>query len=498
MSERNEQDRTPHVEGYWKSLEVKRDPEREAERWRNIEAAAQARKEREAAAAARGPGRAHERLGRQLRGRLRDTVAVLVLLVAGLATTLYILGQQRAALPSWMPLFGQEFFEFEAEFSTGQAIMPGQGQAVMVAGVQIGKIDSVRTEDGKAVIGMKVEPRYAELLREDAEFLIRPRTQLNDMVIEADPGSSEEPLEEGARVSLSQTQPNVHPDEILAQLDGDTRDYIRLLLQGGAEGLRGGGKELSAGLRRFGAFTRHVERLNTELEKRNNAIAASIHNFRLLAEELGRHDRDLARFVTSSSAALAGFAERNEDIRAALRRLPSALKTTRGALTAANELALVSRPALTDLTPQARALGPALEASREFFERTERPVRDQIRPFVRDTRPLLETTKRMSKSIAPTVRDFGLSLGSLNYGFNELAYNPGQQRPGFLFYLAWLNHNLNSSFAFQDAYGPLRRALVLVSCNSTNLAESHVASRAFLKTVYQATNVPTTDEICDL
>ena len=50
-------------------------------------------------------------MARALRGRTRDLVAVIVLLVAGLATTLVIISQQKAALPGWVPLFGQDFFE---------------------------------------------------------------------------------------------------------------------------------------------------------------------------------------------------------------------------------------------------------------------------------------------------------------------------------------------------------------------------------------------------
>lgn len=496
MSERNEQDRTPHVEGYWKSLEVKRDPEREALRWKRIEEAAQRRKARLAEAEARGPGRAHERLGRQLRGRVRDALAAALLVVLGLATTLYIVGEQRAALPSWVPVFGQEFFEFEAEFRTGQAITPGQGQAVMVAGVEIGKIDSVHVEDGRAIIGLKVEPKYQPLLREDAELLIRPRTQLNDMVIEVDPGQSPNELEEGTRIPLEQTEPTVQPEEFLAMLDGDTRDYLTLLLQGGAEGLRGRGEELSQGLRRLAPFSRHVARLNTAIAKRREALAGSIHAFRQLATELGRHNADLAEFVSASGEALAGFANQSEAIRESLRRLPGALAVTRGALEESNELALAARPALEALTPQARELGPALASTKEFFERTREPIRTQIRPFVEETKPVLRHAAQLADPLANTVRDFGDALGFLNYGFNELAYNPGPQRPGFLFYLPWLNHNLNSTFAFQDAFGPFRRALVLVTCNSTKLAHGLVGTRELLKTIYQATNVPTPFEVC--
>ena len=48
----------------------------------------------------------------------------------------------------------------------------------------------------------------------------------------------------------------------------------------------------------------------------------------------------------------------------------------------------------------------------------------------------------------------------------------------------------------EGSYGPVRRGMVMLSCNSTDLAGGFVLTRPFLNTIYQATNVPTRDEIC--
>jgi phospholipid/cholesterol/gamma-HCH transport system substrate-binding protein len=39
---------------------------------------------------------------------------------------------------------GQELFTLKAEFSTAQAVTPGQGQTVDVAGVAVGEIQNVQ------------------------------------------------------------------------------------------------------------------------------------------------------------------------------------------------------------------------------------------------------------------------------------------------------------------------------------------------------------------
>ncbi len=159
-----------------------------------------------------------------------------------------------------MPILGDERFELKAELSTAQAVTPGQGQTVNIAGVKAGDISDVELVDGQAVVTMLVEQEYAPLIHDDATVLLRPRTGLQDMTLEVDPGAKGEPLEEGATIPLAQTEPNVQPDQILASLDGDTRDYLQLLIQGGAEGLGGRGKELSAGLRRFEPLGRYLAR----------------------------------------------------------------------------------------------------------------------------------------------------------------------------------------------------------------------------------------------
>ena len=79
---------------------------------------------------------------------------------------------------------------------------------------------------------MKIQRKYTPIYR-DATALLRPKTGLNDMVIELDPGTpaaGEAP--HGFTIPVNQTLPNVNVDEILSSLDADTRSYLQLLLGG--------------------------------------------------------------------------------------------------------------------------------------------------------------------------------------------------------------------------------------------------------------------------
>lgn len=437
---------------------------------------------------------------RQVRGRRKDTIAIVVLAFAGIAMMLGIFVQQKAALPGWLPLVGEEFDHISAEFSTAQAVTAGQGQAVDIAGVEVGKVESVELEDGHAVVGMKIEPEYMKLIHPDASFLLRPKTGLNDMIVEIDPGSGSETISDGAHFTLAQTEPNVQLEAFLATLDADTRQYLQLLVAGGAQGIGGRGKQLSNALRRFQPFVHYVAKLNRAVAERRRAVARSIHSFQQLTTELARHDSQIRRFVSSSNEALGNFANQQQAIQEVLVEFPATLRAANAGLAASDRFSEAAYPALTELIPQAQALQPAFEATQRMFAQTLTPIRDQIRPFTRQIRPVLVHSNEAAEPFNRTVRNFGNSLDAFNTFFNLLAYKPKGSRQSFLFYVPWVNHNFNAAFNLQDAAGPALRGLVLISCTGTDLGfgfaqGQNLEGKPFLKTLLQAAGVPRADEI---
>jgi phospholipid/cholesterol/gamma-HCH transport system substrate-binding protein len=434
-------------------------------------------------------------LSRQSRGRSRDTIAIIVLAALGVVMTLWIFTQQKASLPNWVPIVGEEFDHITGDFTTAQAVTPGQGQAVDVAGIQIGKVTSVDLEDGHAVVGMDIEPKYMELIHPNASLLLRPKTNLNDMVVEIDPGSGKKHIEDGHSFPLSQTEPNVNLDAFLGTLDADTRQYIQLLVAGGAQGIGGRGHQFGNALRRLQPFSHYVADLNRAVATRRVALADVIHNFGLLTTELGRHDAAIERWVTSSKGALGNFANQQSSIQEILTEFPSTLTVAQSALASANAFSKAARPALLGLIPQAQALKPALKANQRLFEQTVEPIRTQIRPFTREVRPVLNHVNQGSAALNKSVRGFGNSLGAFNSFLNELAYKPKGSRQSYLFYLPWLNHDTNATFNLSDPAGPIGRGLILISCNGTELAAGAAAGLDYIQTALHGSNVPRKGEL---
>jgi phospholipid/cholesterol/gamma-HCH transport system substrate-binding protein len=426
-----------------------------------------------------------------IRKHLRDFIAIIALFVVAAVVGGVILTNQRLTLPGWVPVIGKDFYEVKAEFTTAQAVTPGQGQTVNVAGVEIGEISKVELDDGKGVVTLRIEEEHRPIFR-DATALLRPKTGLKDMTVELVPGTRRAgALPEGGRIPVSNTLPDVNLDEILSSLDADTRAYLQLLIGNAEEGLRGNGRELANVLRRFEPLARDLRRVNEDLAERRGNIKRVIHNTSLLMEELGARDEEVARFVETSSKVFESLSSEDENIRATLRELPSALQETRTALASAETLAGELGPSLSALRPAARALGPALRDTRPFLRESTPIIRDELRPFARDIQPAVSELRPALRGLAGATPELDTSFEVLNRFLNTLAYNPpGERDEGYLFWNAWAAHLAPTAFGTQDAHGPIRRGEVVLTCSSLAVLDNVAAVNPLLGTLVGLLNPP--------
>lgn len=425
-------------------------------------------------------------MGTAIRKHLGDFAAIIAMVAIAIGVAAYILVNQ-AARPTF-PLIEESPIRIEAEFSDAQAVVPGQGQTVRVAGVQVGKIGGVELDDGLAIVQMDIDAEFEGLVRQDASALLRPRTGLKDMFVELDPGSDDQPaIPEGGRISVENTAPDVDPDEILSALDTDTRAYLKLLVSGLGKGLDNNGDDLREVLRRFEPLHRDVARVQGAFADRRAALAQLVHNYGLLTEELARNDDELTRLVTASNDALGAFASEDDSIARAVSLFPGALNTTESTLVKVNRLGQVLGPTLDDLRPAFQQLDVANREVLPLVRRHTSTLRDEIRPFVRRARPYVDDLRPAARKLKAAVPDLTTAFGELNRFFNMLAFNPagaqqagkvnpkvGNSEPvtsglrdeGYLYWLAWVVNNSVSLHSASDAEGPLRRGSFTVNCST--------------------------------
>ena len=404
-----------------------------------------------------------------IRDHARDFAAIIGLLVIAAAVGGYILTNQRLRFP----YIEDAPKKLAAEFSTAQAVTPGQGQTVRVSGVKVGTVGPVRLENGRAIVTFEIDRKYEDLIREDASALLRPKTALKDMFIEVQPGDG--PVaKEGYTIPVANTMPDVNPDEVLAALDGDTRDYLRLLVNGAGQGLKGRGDDLREVFKRFEPTHRDLARVTAKIAERRTNLRRLVRSLNVLNRELGSRDDDLAQLVDTSSRVFRAFASEEGNITETVEELPTALRETTRTLGKVERFAGVLRPSLNRLSPAVARIDEANEALEPLAKAATPVIRDEIRPFVRESRPFVQSLRPAARSLADSTPDLTRSFVVLNRLFNMIGYNPngpeGPDEPkreeGYLFWIAWLGHNAGAVFSTADAEGIFRPVALQVTCSS--------------------------------
>ena len=193
----------------------------------------------------------------------------MLVVVALAASATYILQEQRLRIP----ILEEKPFELKAEFETAQAVIPGQGQTIRVAGVRIGDVAEVELEDGKR--GRDVRDRAqvpADLQGRDDPAA--PATGLRTCSSSSTRARRRRARSRrAATIPVANTAPDVNLDEILEALDGDTQAYLRLLLVGAGKGLEGRGKDLGELLGTLGPINRDLAKLNSQGRRAQGATS---------------------------------------------------------------------------------------------------------------------------------------------------------------------------------------------------------------------------------
>jgi phospholipid/cholesterol/gamma-HCH transport system substrate-binding protein len=329
---------------------------------------------------------------------------------------------------------------------------------------------------------MDIKPKYKNVIHTDATALARPRTGLEDMFLEVDPGTTRYPIAKpGWTMPVSNTRPEVHPDEVLSALDADTRAYLDLLINGAGQGLsKNGGKQLAGVFERFEPTHRDLARLDGAIAQRGVALQHLINSLQRLNTALAQKSAQIVSLIDASAKVFHAFASVNQSVSRAVADLPGTLRQTTITLNKVTTFAQLLGTATQDLIPAARAL-PGANISQANLGRAVAPpspntaagqgppgavIQNEIRPFVIAARPLVQHLRpaaiNLNQAQPSTTKDFA----EFNRVFNMLGYNPGGGQHGYLWWWAWLNHEVRTLFSIQDANGPFRPVFLQASCST--------------------------------
>jgi phospholipid/cholesterol/gamma-HCH transport system substrate-binding protein len=235
-------------------------------------------------------------------------------------------------------------FRLKAVFPTAVNIHPKS--PVRIAGVDVGKVTSIKRQGSTGLVSMEIESRGLPL-HSDATLKIRPRIFLEgNWFIEMQPGSpSAKTLSSGATIPITQTADPVQLDQVLDALDTDTRANLQKFLIYYGKGIQdkpsasADAEQLPEvrGLNAAQALNKLYEYAPEGLRGSsiiNQALGGTephdlsklVANVGKVASALNVHEQQLGELVGNFNTFLSAFADQSSSLRATVAELPSALR----------------------------------------------------------------------------------------------------------------------------------------------------------------------------
>jgi ABC-type transporter Mla subunit MlaD len=309
-----------------------------------------------------------------------------------------------------------------AVFDNANFVIPGED--VKVAGVKVGKIDSLDlTAQHKAVVVLRIDDPAFKPFRSDAHCQIRPQSLIGEQFVECEPtqpraaGAAPPPVlaridsGRGKGQHLLPVENTTTP--VALDLLGDTlrlpyRQRLTLIVNELGAGLAGNGQALGQAIHRADPALQQADRVLAILARQNRTLADLARNSDTALAPLARERAHAAHFITQASVTGAATAARGADLERDLQKLPGFLRALTPTARQLGHTASQMTPALQSLRAQApaidtfvRGLGPfstaALPAFRELGKTADvgsrvltrsKPVIDDLAAFGNDLAPL--------------------------------------------------------------------------------------------------------------
>src|SRR5215211_4250169 len=299
-------------------------------------------------------------------------------------------------------------YELKARFENAPPIL--KGQAVRIAGVDVGRVSKIEPVSGDSpaiTVTMKLDDDALPIHR-DARIKVRPRIFFEGKL--GTPGTPE--LDSGDVVPASQTSAPVQIDQVLGTLKTDTRKDLQKLLIGYGGALNGepqpgedadqdkdtkgetAGKSLNDSLRyspgalRGGAVVNQAL-LGAEAHDLSKLVAGQQRIFAALSSNEG----NLKDLITNFNITMRALAVEGSNLRQTIRLLPRVLEVANPTLDSLNAAFPPKRAWALEMIPGVRETPATLEAG---F------------PWIRQTRALLRPSELQGlvNELQPAVADF--------------------------------------------------------------------------------------------
>ncbi len=347
------------------------------------------------------------------------------------------------------------------------------GEDVKIAGAVVGAVDSLDvTEDEKAAVVLRIDDEDFTPWRSDASCTIRPQSLIGEKFVECEPGSTSSPRlrtiqdgdGEGERLlPVTNNSSPVDLDMLNNVLRLPYRQRFSILLSEFGAGLAGRGEELNEVIHRANPALRETDKLLAVLANQNRVLARLARDSDKALAPIARERAHVADFIVQANATGEASAERSEDVKRGLNRLPDFLRELEPLMADLDKVAVQGTPLLRDFgtaAPQMgrliRGLGTFSTAANESFPSLGDAL-EQGRPALIRARPLIQQLGALGREAKPAVANLDKLTASLKD-------TQGIQRINdFLYYLTLSTNGF-------DSLGHYLRAGLVATATCSNRA----------------------------
>ncbi len=386
-------------------------------------------------------------------------------------------------------------YSLKAEAPSAANLVPGN--EVRIGGTQVGTVSEItarRREDGTsvAVLSLKLE-RDAGPLPTDTTLIIRSKSALGLKYVELTPGKSGDDFADGDTMPLRAATPApVEFDEFVNMFDDDTREAMRLNLDGFGTAFAGRGVSINEAIASFKPLLRDIVPVARNLSDPDTNLKRFVSTLGATAAEVAPVAEDQAQLFVNLDTTMAA-------LRVVARPyIQQSIERGRPALDAAIESFPVQRPFLAnseglfrELRPGARALRTAAPILADAFEVGTPALRRSV-ALNKRLEPLLRELQRFAEDpLVPQGID-GLTdtVRALNPTLQFLA--PAQLQCNYV--TLWFR-NVSSLLSEGDKNGTWQRFIIIATPQGPNneggpssapangpLVENHLHSNAYPNT----------------
>ena len=212
---------------------------------------------------------------------------------------------------------GQSGYRVNAVFQEASGLVPQD--EVRISGVKVGSVLAVGpSPDGHTLVGMELLSGYQ--VRSDVRAAIRPKSLLGTIFVELirTPASARPYLASGSTIPLARTGQSVQIDDVLNNMDPQTRQAMSDSLQQLGVALDGRSGDVNTSLTSVDQVAANLRPLAQVGTHRQEELARILVDLDTIMQALADEQDSLGRVVDSGNTVFTGIAQRDQDLGGAI------------------------------------------------------------------------------------------------------------------------------------------------------------------------------------